>query len=56
MHRLLLLLAGFLVSGCEQKRSFDQRYQETQEDLEQRMNRLDIEANASNVSASSKQR
>jgi hypothetical protein len=50
MKRLTLLFS-LLVSGCEDRRSFDERYDETQANLEQRMNRLEIQANALNESA-----
>ena len=48
MRPLLLLLLAMMVAlaGCEDRRSFDQRYEDTSRDIENRVGRLDRKLDA----------
>lgn len=46
MGRRLALVFLLAVSGCEDRRSFDERYSETQNRIEERAAEIEEEANA----------
>jgi cell division protein ZapA (FtsZ GTPase activity inhibitor) len=50
--RALLILAALSLASCGERRSFDERYADTQQNLEERARELDAAANAADANAS----